>query len=172
MKYDYKTLYEKNAAFLERKPALKKALPVANILITLLFTGAYAYYIIDACFYATTEIKELTKLFFVLPFCFFLVNVLRLAIPRPRPYSEDGAGITPICKKIRSDTRSFPSRHMACATCIALHFFPALLPIGIFLMLFVALLGYTRFATGLHYPSDLVGGAIVGLLVGSLLFVL
>ena len=42
MKYNYTQLYNKNAAFFEKRPILKKALPLINTIITGLFFVAYA----------------------------------------------------------------------------------------------------------------------------------
>ena len=170
MRYDYKTLYEKNLAFLERRPLFKRALPLANHALTILFVLAYggllAWAIAD-----DMETEALIKLLFIPLFCVFAVAVLRLAIDRPRPYSEQGANITPILRKKSKDKESFPSRHLACAFVIAVVFLPHFPWAGICLTCLGLLLGYIRFALGLHYPSDLFGGMALGLLCGLFLFI-
>ena len=170
MRYDYKTLYEKNSAFYLRRPLAKRALLVANLALTLLFFLAYAGLLAWAIL-EKIDSESLIKILFVPLFCLFAVFVLRLSIDRPRPYSKRGANITPILHKKSKDKESFPSRHLACAFAIAVVFLPHFLGAGICLMAFGVLLGYVRFSLGLHYPSDLLGGLALGLLCGLFLLV-
>ena len=130
MKYDfYKKCYEKNAAFVEKRPALKKALPLFDKGLTALFFLAY----IGLCLYALVKNVsgvELMKILFPPLLCLLVVTVLRFTIDKPRPYMAEGAGITPLITKKKGDNQSFPSRHIASATVIAttfLPFFPAIL---------------------------------------------
>jgi membrane-associated phospholipid phosphatase len=64
-----------------------------------------------------------------------------------------------------SDLWSMPSSHTAAATALSLfliHIYPRLRPFAIVMVLIVA---FGRVATGAHYPSDLLAGALVGYLV-------
>ena len=165
MRYNYVNLYNKNASFLEERPKVKKLLPIANTALTYLFFIAYALLFV----YGATE-GEFAPMDFVKVFCapalaLIIVSVLRLAIDRPRPYAEDGAGIVPLKEK-EGDKNSFPSRHLTSAAVIAAIFLPYLPTVsaGLFLLSFV--LGYLRFALGWHYPSDLFIGFVLGLVVG------
>lgn len=86
---------------------------------------------------------------------------------RPRPY------------QVRTDIRlcgepldqfSFPSGHTLHAvsfTVIALHHFPALAPL---LLPFAALVALSRVVLGLHYPSDVLAGAVLGALIATASF--
>ena len=125
MKYDYKALYQKNAAFYNARPRLKKALLISNLALTLGFVLAYGALLVYAFLspdaFAT---KPLVRLLFSPMLCVFLVAVLRLAFNRPRPYGEAGANITPLLQKHGAQDKSFPSRHLACAFVIAGVFFP------------------------------------------------
>ena len=114
---------------------------------------------------------DLIKILFTPLMALLTVSVMRLAIDRPRPYAEDGAGITPLVEK-KSDGKSFPSRHLACAAVIAMSFLPYYPIAGAFLLGGSAVLGYIRFALGVHYPSDLVAGMGLGIALGSLIFLL
>jgi membrane-associated phospholipid phosphatase len=80
--------------------------------------------------------------------------------PRPRPFERlrDVEALTP-----HEPGRSFPSRHVASGLVMA--------SIGgsrlSGLMAIVAwLLGASRIAAGLHYPSDVLGGAALGVGIG------
>lgn len=71
-------------------------------------------------------------------------------------------------EKGHSELWSFPSSHTASAAAIALvlaAFYPRLRPIAWGL---VAIVGFGRIATGAHFATDVVGGAVVGLLAGML----
>jgi membrane-associated phospholipid phosphatase len=97
--------------------------------------------------------------------CLFLVTVLRYVINRPRPYCERGAGIIPLVDK-RTQDKSFPSRHTASAFVLALTLLPYALWAGIPLLILACGVGLVRFALGLHYPSDIIAGAGIGILCG------
>ena len=66
-------------------------------------------------------------------------------------------------------SRSFPSGHtatsFACATVIAL-LVPRAAP---FVYLLALAIGYSRLYVGVHWPSDVLGGAIIGVLTALLL---
>ena len=172
MKYDfYKKLYEKNAALFHARPLLKKALPIVDKAVTSLFVVAYAM----LCLYAyknEISVTEWMQILFPPALCLLVVSVLRLAVEKPRPYAEQGANITPLIKKKRGAMRSFPSRHIACAMVIASVFLPFFPTVAWILYFFGCVLAYLRFSMGLHYPSDLLAGGIVGIFSGMIAFIL
>ena len=172
MKRNYVTLYNKNAEFYNARPRIKRLLIIGNILLTLLFFACYGGLWAYTLLLAPLDTKELVKILFVPLLTLLTVTVLRMAIDRPRPYSEAGAGITPLIAKKKTDSQSFPSRHLACATVIAMTFLPFYPMMGYGLLSVSVLLGYIRFALGLHYPSDLVAGWSLGTCIGYLIFIL
>ena len=172
MKYDYITLYNKNADFSNAHPIAKRALKLGNLLLPWLFFACYGVLLAYACFVEPFDTMDLIKTLFVPLLTLLTVTVLRIAAARPRPYTDAGAGITPIVEKKKADEKSFPSRHLACATVIAmtfLHFYPM---VGAALLGGSVLLGYIRFAVGLHYPSDLLAGTGLGIFLGYFMFIL
>ena len=171
MKYDYVALYNKNAAFYNAHPTAKRALKLGNVILTWFFFVCYGVLLLYAFYVEPFETMDLIKILFTPLLTLLTVSVLRLAIDRPRPYAEDCAGITPLVEK-KSDGKSFPSRHLACAAVIAMTFLPYYPIVGAFLLGGSAVLGYIRFALGLHYPSDLLAGACIGVFLGSFIFVL
>ncbi len=171
MKYDYKALYQKNAAFYNARPKLKKALLFGNLAFTFFFFVAYGGLTAYALFSPDSfEVKDTIKMLFAPSLCVFLIALLRLTIPRPRPYSEAGANIEPLLKKHGAQDQSFPSRHIASAFVIAGVFLAHFTLVGVALFALALTLGYIRFALGLHYPSDLIGGAGVGVFCSLFLF--
>ncbi len=166
---NYKSAYEKTAAFFNARPYAKKCLLLSNYVVTGAFFLAYAALCIASFF--LFERKDIIKIFAIPAVCLALVTILRVLINRPRPYSEQGADINPILHKKSKDKESFPSRHVACAFVIASVFLPYLTWAGIALMPLGLLLCFIRFALGLHYPTDLLGGVGVGLVSGLLLLI-
>ncbi len=166
MRYDYKQLYEKNAAFFRERAGLTKALRLFNKLSTALFFVAYGVFLAVAV-KKDYPAETLIKLLGAPALCLFFVTVLRLAVDRPRPYDEAGAGIVPLHNK-KGDGKSFPSRHVASAFVIATTLLPYAVWLGAPLLAIGLCLAYARFALGLHYPSDLLAGMILGMGCGLL----
>jgi membrane-associated phospholipid phosphatase len=86
--------------------------------------------------------------------------------PRQRPFAEHSAitGLLP-----HSAERSFPSRHVASGLAMAAIGRRAHPLLGLSMSCVAWLLGVSRVVTGLHYPSDVLAGAVLGLAVGRLL---
>ena len=170
MKYDYPTLYEKNAKFYNRYPLAKKCLLLADKGLTaLFFVGYLTLFVYGVCENAFS-VKQYFLWTAIPTLALLLVSILRLAIHRPRPYAKNGAGITPLKIRDGDENSSFPSRHLTCATVITTLLCFYCPPIGGLFAIACLLLGYTRFALGLHYPSDLLAGGGLGIACGLLLF--
>ncbi len=86
-------------------------------------------------------------------------KLLKSKTTRPRPYQVLGgirAGIVPL------DAYSFPSGHTLHAvafTVVAVSHFPVLASV---LVPFTLLVALSRVVLGLHYPSDVLAGAVIG----------
>lgn len=93
-----------------------------------------------------------------------LYKLLKNRLVRERPYVNHG-GI--LCGTAPLDKYSFPSGHTLHAvsfTIMLAHFEPMLLPIA---LPFAVLVAASRVILGLHYPSDVVVGAIIGASLAS-----
>lgn len=168
----YKRLYEKNYQFYTRRPNAVLLLKVANVLLSAVFFLLYGIVFLQIAEKLPEKelaYERLTAYIFAPAFCLFLVSVLRGAIARPRPYSTQGANVTPLLQKQNVD-KSFPSRHTASAFVICVSVL-SITPVGYVFLPFAIALGYVRFALGLHYISDLLGGAGIGVLCGLLCFI-
>ena len=92
-----------------------------------------------------------------------LVFVLKFTIRRPRPAGEWGS----IYRK--TDPHSFPSGHAARAAMLALVAI-GLAPIwlGLLMVAWAVLVISARVAMGVHYLSDVLAGALIGITTGFL----
>ena len=80
---------------------------------------------------------------------------------RRRP--DRAAERVPLERQVRMPgSRSFPSGHAASATAFASAAGRVLPAVGVALRLLAALVGYSRVHTGVHYPSDVIAGAVAG----------
>jgi membrane-associated phospholipid phosphatase len=79
---------------------------------------------------------------------------------RPRPFAAHEAGTHLLAAP--SPDPSFPSDHAAAAFAIAFAVFAFWRRGGIVFLATALLIALSRIAVGLHYPSDVIAGAVVG----------
>ena len=84
------------------------------------------------------------------------------AWPRQRPFER--LDVTPLAA--HEPGRSFPSRHVASGLAMAVIGSREHERLGRVMTTVAVLLGLSRVAAGLHYPSDVAGGAVLGLAIG------
>lgn len=100
-----------------------------------------------------------------------ITNVaLKNMVARIRPY-EVIEGLVLLVKE-QSDF-SFPSGH-SCASFAAAVVYYKMLPkkYGISAVILAALIAFSRLYVGVHYPSDVIAGSVIGILVALLAYVL
>ena len=93
--------------------------------------------------------------------------VLRHLVARPRPWL-DVAGLIPLVAE--HDPNSFPSGHTSAAlaaACAWWHTLPRRW-MRVFGLVMAVLMGLSRLYVGVHYPSDVLAGALVGVFCGWL----
>lgn len=100
---------------------------------------------------------------------FILVSLFRKWLNAPRPYEVSKK--KPIIPK-ETKGQSFPSRHVFSVFVIASTLYYINRPVGILLMVLGTLLAIIRVIGEVHYPKDVIAGAIIGLLSGFLGFYL
>lgn len=98
--------------------------------------------------------------------------IIMILWKRPRPFiSHSNEIITPIVQGLRVDRASFPSVHTYIAFAIATSIFLyGHKKLGSLLYVLAILIAISRMGAGLHYPSDLLGGALLGMASGIIAF--
>ncbi len=89
------------------------------------------------------------------------VMVLKALIPESRPCNE----LHIYFQECHNPTQSFPSGHTAIVFS-PLTFLLFEMPLFILYLLYASLIGLTRIYLGLHYPHDVLAGALIGIVIG------
>lgn len=95
-----------------------------------------------------------------------ITNIIRWLLPRSRPFIE--LGINPLFDydPLKS---SFPSGHAAFYFAIATIVYSWNKKTGILFYIASFLISFARVFSGIHWPSDILAGAIIGILSGWLI---
>lgn len=138
---------------------------LSNSVTPLMFATPVVYFGIGA-FNSNQKIKENTfyqnglKSAFCIGGAGLLSYGLKITINRPRPYVT----YPDIVPKMEVGTKSFPSGHttfaFALATSLTLNHKKWYVGVPAFVWAFGV--GYSRMHLGVHYPSDVIGGAVLG----------
>lgn len=86
---------------------------------------------------------------------------------RPRPY-EAHSGVHLFVSA--SQDPSFPSDHATAAFAIAVAVLLRIRPVGVIAIAVAVMLGVARVAVGVHYPLDILGGALLGSMAALVLW--
>jgi len=98
---------------------------------------------------------------------FIVVTISRAIINAERPYEK--FNYTPVVHK-NTKGKSFPSRHTVSAFIIAMAFMYINMTIGIIMMGLAAIIAVIRVLSGVHFIRDVVSGAALAVLIGTLGF--
>jgi undecaprenyl-diphosphatase len=98
-----------------------------------------------------------------LPLTIGVVGIVGRLANRPRPFTYD-AGPTALIE--HAPGRSFPSRHSACAAAMTVVALPTSPVVGALMGIGAVGLAVSRVYAGLHYPSDILGGWLIGAVIG------
>ena len=164
----YQKLYTAVALPFRQKPKAVKALVFVEKTLVGVSMAAYAALVFYALFWLTSEWKNALCVLGFPAACLVAVSLLRKLFGRKRPYEK---GVAPLVEK-NSTGNSFPSRHTACAFVIAT-VVAAYFPLGGGILYGVGTgIAFFRFLFGHHYPTDLLGGITLGILLGMPTFFL
>lgn len=167
MEKNYNRWYEKISAPFRAYPSLLGLLNGLNKGVTALIFVTYPLLLVWLLW---KKDERFWKILLVPAISFILLSLARKAIDRARPY-ETFPEMRPLIKK---DTRghSMPSRHVFSSMIIAMAFLSVWLPVGILYVIFTGLEMFVRVIGGVHYLSDVLAGAFIGIGAGIFLFLL
>lgn len=157
-----KETYERWTAPLRRHPAAVRGLLLLNRVLTLLCYVCYPLLLGLVLFH--WPLPLFWRALLVPAVSFVAVSIFRAKLSAPRPYE-----LLDIDPLIHKDTKgkSFPSRHVFSVFVIAaawLYFYPA---VGCCFLAVGVLLAVVRVLGGVHFPRDVLAGALLGLLCGG-----
>lgn len=146
-------------AWVTERPALARGLRVTNTVLTDIGYVAYPLLLVLLWFFAP---YLLVRCIVVPAVGFAVCTAVRSIANMPRPYEV--FDIKPIVDK---DTKgkSFPSRHTFCMFTIALSWFVWLPNVGAMLLVLACLLATIRVYAVVHFPRDVLAGAILAVVI-------
>ncbi|MDR0977448.1 MAG: phosphatase PAP2 family protein [Endomicrobium sp.] len=90
-----------------------------------------------------------------------IVHFLKHYLARPRPLQEFGSDVNIIYEKVYAN--SFPSGHTELAFSLCVFMFIMVKKYWYIYIFFALASGFYRIYAGNHYPSDILGGAAIGI---------
>lgn len=141
----------------------KTVISAINIINRALTLFVYISYPSLLLYLALFGREKLIKSVLVPAMMLVFVSVLRKIINRPRPYTA--LDIEPIIKKEKQG-ESMPSRHIFSVFMIAMTFLYVCPLWSLAFFVTGIVLGIIRVIGGVHYPSDILVGALIGILSG------
>lgn len=99
----------------------------------------------------------------------FLNCLIKLFYFKPRPFLKFWVHLLPPSPSKKNS--SFPSKHTTLAFAVATSVLLYKRVVGYILFIFAFLAGFSRIWMGQHFPSDIVGSAILGSLTSSIVYI-
>ena len=145
----------------------------SNLLIV--FFGNYLAYVLVAVFlvFLIMNGKKFREKFYMFIVVFAAAGISRFAIAevirffyyRPRPFL-----VHQTAQLLSENSSSFPSGHASFFFAFSMAIYLYNKKWGIWFFIASAVMGMARVAAGVHYPSDILGGAVIGIATGYLVF--
>ena len=156
----YDEFYGRITAWYRKDPARIKLLKQLNTANVAVFYAAYPILLIIAF---VTDNPKKWQILLVPAVSFVLLTMIRARINRRRPYEDWNLDVL-IAKDKQGE--SMPSRHIFSSSVIAMAVLAVNVPLGSILLILAASGGYFRIVGGVHYPSDVLAGFLLGILSG------
>ncbi len=170
-KYNYFEFYTDLSNWFSRHPRLIGALRLFNRVVVAIMYLAYFGALVAIGWEHRASLPALAKavapLVIIPGLGFVVLTIARNRLNAPRPYEE--WMIDPLIPREKQGD-SMPSRHVFSATVISLVAWQVAWPVGLTLLVLTVLLAVARVIGGVHYPRDVIAGALCGLVCGSLLW--
>ncbi len=113
------------------------------------------------CVLLMSDKKQVLRAAVALVLAFFLTDVLKIVVARPRPEEAVNGWFfnTP------ADVYSFPSKHASISFALATSTIPHKRALGLIAGAFAVLISISRIYLGAHYWTDVIAGAILGIAI-------
>lgn len=135
-----------------------------NILVTRIVYMAFFMLLVML---AIQKDERMIRVVLVTGISFILVSIVRHFVNAPRPYTL--YDFDSIVKKNKAG-ESMPSRHVFSTFVIGMAFFYTYPVIGIIIFADGILMCFGRVVAGVHFPKDVIVGAMIGILSGVIGF--
>jgi membrane-associated phospholipid phosphatase len=159
-----KRMYQISLGYLKEHDKLLKIVRFLNKTITKV---TYLAYILLVCVKLWVEPWQGIKILYVAGIPYLILSFFRTKINTRRPYEV--YSFTPLIAR-KSNGKSFPSRHVFSIFIIATLLYFQYCWLGVIFYGLGILLAIIRVVTGVHFPKDVVVGAIIGVLSGVVLW--
>ena len=144
---------------------LERALVFANEILTGIVYISFPVLLVALGY--NRRFKDLIKIVLVCGISFVLVSIFRHFYNAKRPYYI--YEYEPIVEK-EKEGHSMPSRHVFSAFVIAMSFAYINWKFSIIFFVVAILIAVHRVVVGVHFVKDVVVGALIGIIAGSILF--
>ncbi|EKE04977.1 MAG: phosphoesterase PA-phosphatase related protein [uncultured bacterium] len=134
---------------------------LASILIWLMFFGLIVLWVIDGKIKKETVIHAL----FASLVAWTISEILKYIFPSPRPFQV--SDFAPLTLTVPWDG-AFPSGHTALAFALSVTILKHDKKVGILYLIMAGLVGIARIMAHVHYPIDIIGGAVLGTVISGL----
>lgn len=146
------------------RPKLAKFLNVSYWVVTIFTMMAFGWYV-GYEFIKDTMLSVYLLVITAIPF--IAVTVMRKVINAPRPYEVFDCEELEYLRELGRKGQSFPSRHVASSFIIGSALCFAELHAGIIVLALGVLLAVLRVLLGRHFIRDVIVGAVIGGIAGS-----
>ena len=146
------------------RPRLFLALGITGLCSSVYIAAVFCAVIISMAVSGAWSEAVIFALMGAIPF--LAVSLMRELLDLPRPYEVfRGEAFTKL-KNERKAGRSFPSRHVFSAFLIGTLVAFVSMPIGLTVLVLGFLMGIERVLRGIHFPVDVIVGAVIGTVSG------
>ena len=133
----------------------------ASVLIWLMFFGLIVLWVIDGKIKKETVIHAI----FSCLVAYAVTELIKTFFPTLRPFQFNGA--LPLTLTTPLDG-AFPSSHTAVGFALAVTILKHDKKVGVLYLIMAGLVGIARIIAHVHYPVDIIGGAIIGTIISAL----
>ncbi len=133
----------------------------ASVLIWLMFFGLIVLWVIDGNIKRETVLHAL----FACLVAYLITEFIKYLFPTLRPFQV--SNMIPLTATIPGDG-AFPSTHTAVGFALAVTILRHDRKVGILYLIMAGLVGIARILAHVHYPIDIIAGALIGTIISRL----